>query len=100
MKLVIPKGKLYLTRALVWCGVVVMIGGLISSQWIGKACVFIILAGGIVFTVGAYIKHELFRCPKCGEKVLMTFFATFSVLFERCPEYCPKCSTKLDVTKE
>ena len=99
--LVIPKGKLTLTRVLVWCGMVLMAGGLISSLWIGKACLFIIIAGGIVFTAGAYIKHELFRCPKCGEKLLMNYgVPTINVLFERCPDICPRCSTSVNLKTE
>ena len=99
--LVIPKKKNNLTRLLIWGGLILIVGGLIVSTWIGKLCLIFIIVGGIIFTVGAYIKHELFRCPKCGEKLLMGFdFLSLKVIFERCPEFCPQCSTRIEIKKE
>ena len=99
--IVVPKKKLAIARVLVWSGLVLMIGGLIASTWLGKLSLIIIILGGIVFSVGAYMKQDMFRCPKCGEKLLAGLdFFSFNVLFERCPEFCPCCSTKIEVKKE
>lgn len=99
--IVVPKKKLAIARIIVWAGLLVMIGGLISSPWLGKAGLIIIVIGGIIFTVGAYMKQDMFRCPKCGEKLLAGLdFFSFNVLFERCPQFCPCCNTKIEVKKE
>ena len=99
--LIIPKGKNNLTRLLIWGGLAIMVGGLIASSRIGKLCLIIIILGAVVFTAGSLKKHELFRCPKCGEKLLVGVdFFSVNVLFERCPEFCPNCNTKIEIKKE
>jgi len=92
--LIIPKGKLYLARALFWGGLAIaIVGGFVASD-IGY-----FLIGMALGFLGAWLLDRIYTCPDCGYRLLKANGMTVS-LKEKCPEQCPNCKTPITIEKK
>lgn len=97
--LVISKKKLYLTRFLMWGGIVVVALGVIVSVALssGSTLSLVLIAGGFcVSLLGALCMKRLFRCPNCKKNVLPDNSGV-DIHTEKCPTRCPHCGAKVQL---
>lgn len=94
--LVISKKKLYLTRFLMWGGIVVVaLGALISFATSSSVFTLVLIAAGFFVSLfGAVCMKRLFRCPNCKKNVLPDGSGV-DIHTEKCPDRCPYCGTEV-----
>ena len=95
--LIISKKKLKIWRSIMLCGIIVFLIGGAMAIGLHSGSIVIAIIGILIALVGAKGVDSLYRCPRCGKKLLADGDrGSFS---GECPKYCPHCSSEIDIVE-
>ena len=99
MKLEIPKKKLYIARTIYYVSFAVALilcftMYVIKPIGLGIALFIVSLA---IMLIGQHWIISMYKCPKCEAKLLYNNDRRKTGFERNCPEYCPKCGTRVIV---
>ena len=90
--------KLSAARYLIYGGVAgVIIIAIITSGANTGWSVGAIIGFALIAVGGEQWIRALYKCPKCGNRLLPWRHFGFSTLEKTCPEHCPKCGERIIV---
>lgn len=108
MKLLIRRRSLRLARLLYYGGFALVLlalpvtlviasraNGLVTSKFLSDRYLMLFFPGAVLSVSGAAWLERLYRCPKCGARLL-----TRRVFGQKPLQYCGKCGTKIEVSIE
>ncbi len=93
----IPKKKLYMARAIRYCGITLAVFiCIISSLLTTYGLLIVLIIAFVALTVaGEQWIRSLYKCPKCENRLLP--YRSRSGLEKSCPDYCPHCGERIIV---
>ena len=96
---IISKKKLYVTRFVMWGGLVVAAVGIIVSFVSSSstmASIVLLAAGLCVSLLGAFCLRRMFRCPNC-KKSMLPDDSGIDFRNTQCPKRCPNCGLEIQM---
>lgn len=92
----IKRRKLIICNAFLYGGLLLMVIGAILYPWLRDNHLYLILIGSVIALIGSYLSDKLYRCPKCGAKLLVVG-SPLDILFGKIPRHCPNCGVKIEI---
>ena len=106
MKRYVRKSSLVLSTVLYCGGIAVILfafpyligrithaDGALSDAWVLRTYWLFMLSGLAMVIAGATWRSRIYRCPKCGGKLLRLR----GVCLEKASQFCPDCGTEVEV---
>lgn len=108
MKLLIRRRSLRLARLLYYGGLAVVLlslpvtlgissraDGLVTGRFLSDRYLMFFFPGAVLSLAGAAWLERLYRCPKCGARLL-----TRRIFGQKPLQYCGSCGTKIEISVE